>query len=242
MAVTVHVTLRGVTKEQYDAVREVAGWLHQPPAGGISHVTWWEGDDCHNIDAWESEQAFTAFVEQRLGPAMAAVGVEAAPETTVTAAHEVFTPRAGIVAPTAPPTISLTSNVDIIRRGYAAFATGDIPGVLGLFGPDIAWSTPDSVRFGGRYTGPDAVGGFFSKLPENFAELAVEPQTYVDRGDTVVTLGRHVGRTTAGNAFELPWAHVWTLANGKVTSFTEHFDTAKMNAALGTDATAGANR
>jgi ketosteroid isomerase-like protein len=232
MAVMVHVTLRGVNKEQYDAVRQQAGWLEQPPAGGLSHLTWWEGDDCHNVDAWESEEAFAAFGEQRLAPAMIAVGVDAAPEATIQPAHEVFTPRSTIVAPTAAPTISLTNNIDIVRTGYAAFGNGDIPAVLGLFSPDIDWYTPDTVRFGGRYRGPAAIGEFFSKLPENFAELTVTPEAYIDRGDTVTVLGTHHGKSAAGIGFDIPWVHVWTLSGGKATSFTEHFDTVKMNAAL----------
>ncbi len=93
MAVIAHVILRGVSGEQYDAVRAEAGWLERPPDGGISHVTWWEGDDCHNIDAWESEAAFEAFGTDRLGPAMAAVGVVVEPDVTFHPAHEVFTPQ-----------------------------------------------------------------------------------------------------------------------------------------------------
>jgi ketosteroid isomerase-like protein len=236
MAVAVHVTLRGVTKEQYDAVRAQAGWLEQPPAGGLSHVTWWEGDDCHNLDAWESEGAFSAFGEQRLMPAMAAVGVAGQPEVTMQPAHEVLTPRSTIVAPTATPSLAAIDSVSLIRTGYEAFGRGDVPTVLGLFAPTMDWYTPDTVRFGGRYSGPAAVAEFFSKLPENYAELIVEPQSFVDRGDTVVVIGRHRARTAVGNAIELPWVHVWTVANGKATSFTEHFDTTKLNAALGVPA------
>jgi hypothetical protein len=51
LAVVAHVILRGVSKEQYDRVRAEVGWLERAPEGGISHVTWWKGDDCHNIDA-----------------------------------------------------------------------------------------------------------------------------------------------------------------------------------------------
>ena len=58
------------------------------------HVTWWEGDDCHNLDAWESEAMFTAFGTERLGPAMAKLGIAAAPEVTLHPAHGVFTPAA----------------------------------------------------------------------------------------------------------------------------------------------------
>ena len=208
MAVAVHVTLRGVTPAQYDAVRERAGWIEQPPTGGISHTTWWEGDDCHSLDAWESEEAFAAFGEQRLGPAMAAVGITKEPEVAMHPAHEAFTPRAGIVAATAAPTIGSTDNVAIVRSGYDAFSRGDIEGVLGLLDAGIKWYTPDTVEFGGHYTGPAGVGEFFSTLPSHYAELNVEPSAFVDRADTVVVIGRHRGRSTAGTELELSWVHI----------------------------------
>jgi hypothetical protein len=93
MAVIVHVTLPGVTKQQYDQVRDAVGWLKEEPVGGIAHLTWWDGADCHNVDAWESEEAFNAFGEQRLGPGMAKAGVNVQPQVTFNAAHEVFTPQ-----------------------------------------------------------------------------------------------------------------------------------------------------
>jgi hypothetical protein len=97
MAVVAHVVLRGVSPEQYNAVRAETGWLEQVPDGGLAHITWWEGDDCHNIDAWESEEAFGAFGADRLGPAMAAVGVAVQPEVTFHTAYEVYAPRAVMV-------------------------------------------------------------------------------------------------------------------------------------------------
>lgn len=93
MAVIVHVVLRGVSKEQYDAVRDEVGWLENTPEGGLGHLAWWEGDDNHNTDAWESEAAFGAFGETRLGPALAKLGIDAQPEVTFHPAHEVFTPQ-----------------------------------------------------------------------------------------------------------------------------------------------------
>ena len=93
MAVVAHVVLAGVTKEQYDQVRAAVGWLDEAPVGGISHLTWWEGDNCHNIDAWESEDAFAVFGETRLGPGMATAGVDVEPQVTFQTAHEVFTAK-----------------------------------------------------------------------------------------------------------------------------------------------------
>ena len=54
-----------------------------------------ERDDAwHDVDAWESEEAFAAIGEQRLGPAMAQAGVDAEPQVTFHPAHEVFLPKA----------------------------------------------------------------------------------------------------------------------------------------------------
>jgi len=94
MAVIAHVVLRGIDAATYDKVRAECGWLETTPEGGIAHLTWWEGEDNHNMDAWESEEAFARFGEDRLGPAMARVGVSAQPEVTFHAAHEVFLPNA----------------------------------------------------------------------------------------------------------------------------------------------------
>ena len=93
MPIIAHVVLRGVNQSQYDAVRAEVNWLEQVPAGGLGHLTWWEGDDCHNMDAWADEAAFGAFGEGRLGPAMAKLGIAAVPEVTFHAAHEIFTPH-----------------------------------------------------------------------------------------------------------------------------------------------------
>jgi len=94
MPVIAHVVLPNVTPDQYDAVRAACGWLTKHPDGGLAHLTWWDGDDCHNLDGWESEEAFGAFGHDRLGPAIAAAGVAAQPVTTFFPAHEVFLPSA----------------------------------------------------------------------------------------------------------------------------------------------------
>jgi len=93
MAVVAHVVIRGLTPEQYDAVRKEVGWLDDVPDGGLAHVSWWEGDDNHNTDAWESEAAFAAFGENRLGPAMAKLGIDLPVEVSFHPAHEVFAPQ-----------------------------------------------------------------------------------------------------------------------------------------------------
>jgi hypothetical protein len=100
MPLIAHVTLKGVDPETYDKVRAEVGWLDSAPTGGFAHLAWFEGGDNHNVDVWESEAAFTAFGEQRLGPALAKLGVTAPPEVTFQPAHEVFLPTACTITAT----------------------------------------------------------------------------------------------------------------------------------------------
>ena len=123
-------------------------------------------------------------------------------------------------------------NSDVIKQGYEAFARQDIPGVLAMFDQDIVWYSPDSVRNGGTYKGPDEVLRFFSGLPDTYAEIVVTPTQFVEEGDTVVVLGRHSGKGHGGRSFDEPFVHVWTLEDGKATTFVEHFDTVKVNDAI----------
>jgi uncharacterized protein len=231
MTVIAEVLMRGVSPTEYDALRQRARWLEEPPAGGLAHLTWWEGEDCHSIDAWESEEAASAFAEQRLGPALAAGGLTDPPEVTMHVAHEVYATRRRVIAPSAGSAPG-TDNVALIRRGYELFAAREIPAVLALFDEAMSWHSPDTVLYGGRYDGHQGVASFFGTLAANFAELRVEPSTFIDDGDTVVARGHHRGITRAGVSFQVPWVHVWTFRDGKATSFTEYFDTATLNAAL----------
>src|SRR5215213_4244891 len=128
MAVIAEITLRGITTEQYDAVRERVGWLERNPDGGLAHLARFEGGDCHIVDGWESEEAFGAFGEQRLGPAMAALGLDVQLEVTFHPAHEIFTPRAGLVAATTIPAASAA--LPRPRAGEGSLAAADAKAIL----------------------------------------------------------------------------------------------------------------
>jgi hypothetical protein len=94
MAVVVEVVIPEISRDQYDALRTEVGWLEEPPAGGISHTVWWEGDDCHGLDVWEDDAAWAEFGQTRMGPAMAKLGIDAEVQTIFHQPHEVFVPKA----------------------------------------------------------------------------------------------------------------------------------------------------
>jgi ketosteroid isomerase-like protein len=127
-------------------------------------------------------------------------------------------------------------NVQVLRDAYDAFARQDIPSVLQAFDEDISWTTPDSLPFGGTVQGHGGVLGFFGALGERFEFLSVEPQEFIDGGDTIVTIVRDRTRTMAGVSVETEAVHLWRMRDGKAVSFTEYVDATRMLQALGAEA------
>lgn len=125
-----------------------------------------------------------------------------------------------------------SADVQTLRDAYAAFARQDIPGVMAAFHEDIEWESPDSIPFGGVYHGHAGVGDFFSQLPEHWEELRVEPEEFVDGGDTVVVVVGLRGKG-AGGSLDSKSLHLWRMRGGKAVAFREYPDTARVLQALG---------
>ena len=128
----------------------------------------------------------------------------------------------------------MSENSEIIRRLYAAFANGDVPGVLRASDKDIRWTEAAGFPYGGTYVGPDAVlANVFAKLGSEWEGFSAVPHSYVVEGGD----GRGTRRvrwvfTTTGKRFSAPFAHVWTLREGKVVGFQQYTDTALAQVAV----------
>lgn len=61
------------------------------------------------------------------------------------------------------------SNVDTIRRGFEAFAAGDLDAIRDSMSPDVVWHAPGRSSLAGDYRGIDAVLGYFGQLFERSA-------------------------------------------------------------------------
>jgi hypothetical protein len=90
MAVVLEVVFPGLSRDDYDGLKSKVGWVTSPPVGGISHVVWWDGNDCHGIDVWESAEAWEAFGRQRMGPAAAELGLSMEATPVFHDAHEIL--------------------------------------------------------------------------------------------------------------------------------------------------------
>jgi hypothetical protein len=129
-------------------------------------------------------------------------------------------------------------NTKVVQAAYAAFGRGDIPTLLGYMADDIQWrpvlGTARHVPFSGERQGKASVAEFFKIVGESEDFEQFEPREFVAQGNTVVALGhyRAVSKAT-GKRFDADFAMVFTLRDGKVTSFREFTDSAGINAAFG---------
>jgi hypothetical protein len=92
MAVVMLMRWDGVSLEQYDQVRQIVGWEREHPDGGRFHVASHDGKALRVTDIWESGEKFQEFVDQRLMPGVAQVGLPGEPDIEVYPAHAIFTP------------------------------------------------------------------------------------------------------------------------------------------------------
>jgi len=126
------------------------------------------------------------------------------------------------------------TNLNAVKAVYAAFATGDIPTVLGSLSPDIAWTEAEGFPYGGTYHGPRAVlEGVFMRLGSEWDGFAAIPDEFIDAGDTVVVLGKYSGKYKAtGKSMHVNFAHVWKMQDGKAAQFIQYVDTLLVHQAV----------
>jgi ketosteroid isomerase-like protein len=128
----------------------------------------------------------------------------------------------------------MSTNSDLIRGLYDAFAAGDVPGVLGVLDREVRWTEAEGFPYGGTYVGPEAVlTNVFARLGSEWDGFSAVPAEIVADGDTVVALGAYGGVYKAtGKSIAVPFAHVWTLRDGKAVRFQQYTDTALVRDAV----------
>lgn len=127
--------------------------------------------------------------------------------------------------------MSEQQNLEIVRRGYDAFGRGDLDTLLSLFDENIEWFSPGPADLptAGTRRGRQQVADFFKILDELFEFQRFEPKTFIAQEDCVVVLGEDTARIKAtSKVLDSEWAHVFSLREGKITSFHEYLDTAAL--------------
>src|SRR3954447_13368741 len=107
----------------------------------------------------------------------------------------------------------MADNAQILKDGYAAFANGDVQGATEHFADDITWEGPNTDRIpgSGTHTGTEEiVQKVWSVIPETWEDFKVEPDEFIEQGDTVVVLGHNDAKAkSTGKQVSVPFVHVW---------------------------------
>jgi len=123
----------------------------------------------------------------------------------------------------------------IVRRGYDAFAAGDLETLRGLFSPDVVWTENGRSELAGTYRGVDATLGLFVKLFERTggtfrAEL-------LGCGEIAPGLVAAMARDTATlphGEYEGTNVHTFRVEGGRVVEVRSHpSDAYAFDAAMG---------
>ncbi len=130
------------------------------------------------------------------------------------------------------------TNAETVRSAYEAFARADVPAILETFAEKIVWSEAEGHPYGGEYTTPEGVvDGVFVPLATRWDHFSADVDHVIDGGsDLLVAVGRDGGRYKAnGNVINIPFAHVWTMRDGKAIHVRQHTDTALFQLAVSGD-------
>jgi len=110
-------------------------------------------------------------------------------------------------------------NLDLLRRGYAAYGSGDMTTINELFADDIVWHVAGRSPLAGDYSGKEQVFGFLAKLQEmSDGTSNVEVHDILANDTHGVALVTESG-TRSGRSHEGHATHAFHLLDGKITEF-----------------------
>jgi ketosteroid isomerase-like protein len=110
-------------------------------------------------------------------------------------------------------------NVELTRRGYEAFAKGDLATLSELMADGVTWHVLGVGSLDGTYRGQSEVFGFFGRLAEETGGTF-----RLDVHDVLANDGHAVALCTlsasrGGKSIEVPVANVSHMRDGKITEF-----------------------
>src|SRR5215216_1993265 len=116
-------------------------------------------------------------------------------------------------------------NVENVRRGYEAFARGDLDAVLERLDSDVDWHPAIAPILGVETVrGKEAVRRFFIRdLVEGFDQFRAEPLSFEDLGDFVLVMVCYIGRGESSRIeMDQKFASLYALRGGKTATMRDY--------------------
>jgi ketosteroid isomerase-like protein len=109
------------------------------------------------------------------------------------------------------------SNVGLLRKGYGAFAKGDVATLTDLFSQHMVWHQPGTSRVSGEYRGRDAVLAFLGRLAElSGGTFRVDLHDVLANDEHGVALSRETA-SRQGKQLDSLSVQVYHIIGGKIT-------------------------
>lgn len=126
--------------------------------------------------------------------------------------------------------MSQQSNIDIIRRGFAAFAEGDMDTLRNeVFTPDAVWHVPGHGYFAGPKEGVDAILQFFADIFERSGgTLQALLDDVVAGDDRAISLNRNVAMRN-DRSLDQKAVLVFAMVDSRVARVEQYFDDTTYN-------------
>jgi ketosteroid isomerase-like protein len=125
-------------------------------------------------------------------------------------------------------------NADNVKARWEDFGRGDLDGAVSTTDEGAEIRVPDTLPWGGTYTGPQGFKEMIQRFLSQFETVAPRPTAFLeaDDGETVIVTVEGVGKTKSGN--ELSGRSVWLykVSGGRLTDAEFFGDTARALDAL----------
>ena len=125
-------------------------------------------------------------------------------------------------------------NSDIVKDRWGDFANGDLDGAVSNTDENAEIRIPETLPWGGTYTGPEGFREMIGKFLSNFESVDPRPTVFLeaDDGETVVVVVEGGGKTKSGNEFSGRSVWLYKVSDGKLTDAEFFGDTAQARDAL----------
>lgn len=117
-----------------------------------------------------------------------------------------------------------TENIELVRRGYEAFNTGDIATLTELFAEDAVWHVAGSGVLSGTKQGRDAILAYFGELgARTQGDFQARVQDIVGGEDHTVAIQQTHG-TNNGKTLDMATVITFVVRDGKIAEGREYFE------------------
>jgi len=103
----------------------------------------------------------------------------------------------------------MAGKIDALKERYKYFSERDLEHTLDLWTDDFLWDGDDAgIPGSGRHEGKQAATAVLIEAASAYDKLDLDPQEFVEDGDTVVVLG-YQDIAKDDRSARLPFVHIW---------------------------------